>query len=167
MKNKRTKNLLIIVIFFHLAFLLNAQKDNFSTAAFSGLSTPILDNGIGLHLGINPSYSLFSHLSIEGQISYVYTNITGSFISGNEAKTNAFNTLLGGRLYFNSESRKTRFYINLLMGGNYNVTYRSSEKMTEYIIGLSGGGYVEREHLLFGISFDTPQNLILKIGYVF
>lgn len=145
-----------------------AQKSNFSTLPTIGVTTRILDNGLGYHIGINPSYLLSPKVSIEGQVSYLYTKITSSFLSGKERKSQSINTLAGGRLYLNSEKRINRFYLNLLIGLNYNKEEFNNVKQSgEFGVGLSGGGFLEFNKFVVGLSYDTPQNLVLKAGYVF
>ncbi|MFK7933937.1 MAG: hypothetical protein AB8G22_10540 [Saprospiraceae bacterium] len=162
------KRFFVILILLSVGKLLPAQDTNFSTSTTVGITTPILDNGSGFHIGVNPAYSVSPRFSLEGQVSYLYTKINGSFISGNQGKSNAVNTLVGGRLYLSSEERPNRLYINLLVGGNYNneeIDGRANGG--EFSGGFSVGGYVAFRKILLGLSYDTPQNLILKVGYVF
>jgi hypothetical protein len=164
--NMPIKALLIVVLLFS-GSLANAQSNNFSTLTTIGISTPIVDNGNGYHLGINPSYLLSNNFSLEGQLSYLYTKISGSFLSGNEGKSNAVNALVGGRLYLTSAAKPTRLYFNLLVGINYNKEEINSIKGDGMInAGFSAGAFVELKKLVLGLSFDTPQNLVLKVGYV-
>ncbi|MGB1204021.1 MAG: hypothetical protein ACPG5B_00155 [Chitinophagales bacterium] len=167
MKNVIKKYCLIFTLFL-LTFSIKAQQNNFSSSANIGISTPILDNGIGFHIGLNPAYALHSHFSVEGQISYSYTKISGTFLSGNKGNISSINTLVGGRLYFNSEEKAARFYINFLLGGNYKAkTINNIDKGGEFGMSFSGGGYCEWNNLLIGAAYETPQNVVLKIGYVF
>lgn len=145
-----------------------AQKGSFTTNATVGVTTPILDNGIGVHLGINPSYALFSHFSIEGQLSFIHTNVKGAFISGKEEKVNAGNALVGGRLYFTAPEKNLRPYLNLLLGGNYTQEKQEDGETTaNFGPGFSAGAFLEVHQFVVGGTFDTPQNLILKVGYIF
>ncbi len=132
-----------------------------------GLTIPLEDNGIGFHIGVNPSYRIAPFFSVEGQISYLYTKISLSF-SGREGVNNAMNILAGGRVYVIPESRRTRVYLNLLAGGNWSKdSVTGVETYGEFGFGFSGGGYVEINRFLAGLSYDTPQNLVLKVGYIF
>ena len=78
-----------------IPFLSTAQSKSFRTHANIGISTPILDNGIGFQVGLNPSLRLNKFISAEGQISYNFTKTTGSFLAGKTGKSNSAN-LLGG-----------------------------------------------------------------------
>ncbi len=145
-----------------------AQKGSFSTNATIGITSPILDNGIGFHLGVNPSYALFSHLSIEGQVSYIHTDINGYFISGGEGTLDAGNALVGGRLYLTHPDNQVRPYINLLFGGNFTQEKRvAGETTAMFLPGFSAGGFLEIHKFLVGVTFDSPKNIILKAGYIF
>jgi len=162
------KKYILIFVLLLFTFSIKAQKNNFSSSANIGISTPILDNGIGFHIGLNPAYALHSHFSVEGQISYAYTKISGSFLSGNEGNISSINALAGGRLYFNAEEKTTRFYLNFLLGGNYNVeAIDNIDKGGEFGMGFSGGVFCEWNNLLVGAAYETPQNVVLKIGYIF
>jgi hypothetical protein len=147
---------------------LNAQGNSFFLIANSGISTPLLEEGIGFHIGLTSSYSLTQHLAVEGQVSYVRTNIKSAFISGRSGIANTCNLLAGARLYFNSEDKKVRPCINLLLGGMYNDEEKEGLDLDpEFGVGLSLGTFVEINKLILGVSFDTPGNIIFKVGYRF
>ena len=164
MKSQILKSLFLFAILSY-GLIVTAQEDRFSTSATIGVTSPILDSGIGFHIGMNPSYSLSSLFSLEGQVSYLYTKTSSSFLSGNKKLSNSINTLAGGRLYLNSEERTNRFYVNLLFGVNYNKEGLNGIKRDgEINAGFSSGAFFELNKFLIGLSYDTPQNLILKVG---
>lgn len=155
-------------LLFGLVALAQAQDNRLSTLATVGVSTPILDNGVGFHVGLNPSIRLAPIVAVEGQISYLYTHIGSSFLSGNEGVVHAVNTLAGGRLYLNGPGKRHRFFLNLLLGATYAQEVENGvEKPGAWMLGFSGGGYVALRRLTLGLSYDTPQNLVLKGGYAF
>lgn len=163
--NYRAKDFLLAIILIFIGMKVNAQYENFSSSITVGATTSILDNGVGLHLGYNPSYALTSNFSIESQVSYLYTKISSTFISGNTGKNNAINALLGGRLYFMPAEKSTRIYINALFGANYNKEEINNVKSKSEIIGgFSLGAFIEIKKLLFGLSIESPSNLTLKFG---
>jgi len=167
MKIRNNKSIVLFILLF-FSLIATAQKGSFTTSATIGLATPILDSGIGLHIGINPSYVLTPHFSIEGQISYASTKIHSSFLSGAEGQSNSVNTLGGGRLNLNSVEKKNRFYVNALIGLNYNKEEKNGLKMDgQFNVGSSIGAYLELKSFLVGLSFETPENLVLKVGYIF
>lgn len=49
------------------------QNNTFSLTPNIGISTLLLEESIGFHLGANPAYALSRNLSLEGQISFVHT----------------------------------------------------------------------------------------------
>ncbi len=159
---------IIIILILLTGSDLNAQNNSFAFSPNTGVSTPLLEEGIGFHIGLNPTYSLTQHLALEGQVSYVHTNIKSAFISGRSGSANSFNLLAGARFYLNSEDKKVRPYINLLLGGMYNDEEKEGLNLEpEFGIGLSAGTFVEINKLIAGISYDTPGNIIFKVGYRF
>ena len=162
------KKLLIFLIAVGFVNHTKAQDRKISTLTTIGITSPILDNGIGFHSGLNPHLWLTERFSLEGQISYIYTKISSSFLSGNTGSINSVNTLLGGRFYLNSEDKNTRFFFNLLTGLNYRKEeVNSIAKEAELNIGFSGGLFMDLSKITIGLTYDTPQNLILKLGYSF
>ncbi len=160
------KKLLLFVLLF-LGIFANAQTKEFSISPNIGITTPILDNGLGIHLGINSAYLFSSHVAVEGQISYLHTRLSATFLSGKEGKSNSVNVLAGGRLYLNSEEKTNRFYFNLLAGGYYEKEKFENNVAHKFAIGFSSGVYLQLKKVLLGLSFDTPQNVIFKVGYQF
>ena len=148
-------------------FNLSAQNKKFSTYFSIGGSSSILDNGYGFHSGLNPYFAFNNRFGIEGQVSYGYTKITGSFLSGKKGNVNNLNTLIGGRFYLLKKSKPTSLYVNFLFGADF---VRSAlEDYIENLIepGVSTGIFIEKNKYVFGFSIDSPQNLIVKIGYIF
>ncbi|MCI4671590.1 MAG: hypothetical protein MRZ79_25835 [Bacteroidia bacterium] len=162
------KKLILLIGLLSLGLCAQAQDKKFSTAATMGITTPFLDNGIGLHLGLNPAYRLTARLTAEGQLSYLYTDVNSSFLSGDETTGNAVNALAGGRLYLNKEKKKNRFYLNCLLGLNYNKEEANGvSRAGEFSPGLSTGAYAQLNKILIGLSYDTPQNFVLRFGWIF
>lgn len=146
----------------------NAQNNDFSNTLTVGVSTPILDNGVGFHVGYNPSLSVHEYFAVEGQLSYLYTRVTGSFLSGDTGKIHSVNALVGPRVYFTPQDAKVRPYISALVGGLYNNEIMDRiDSAPEFGLGFSGGAYVNVNQFTFGLSYDAPGNVILKAGYTF
>lgn len=142
------------------------QDNRLSTLATVGVATPILDGGLGVHLGANPSLRLTPRLAVEGQVSYIYNRINSTFLSGNTGEGHTVNTLAGARLYLNGEGSKSRLFVNLLAGLNYtSEQVDNRQRETYFDLGLSTGLFVLRDRLALGLSFDSHQYLVLKIGY--
>lgn len=151
-------NHLVFITLFCLSFATTAQN-KFSVLPTVGVATPILDNGLGFQLGVNPSYAITPNFSLEGQVSFTHINAT-SFIAGEDKTTNSFYALIGGRLYLAPESKAFRPYINALIGGFNNNTSDGN-------LGFSTGGFLELNRTIIGLSFESSQNLVLKLGRVF
>ena len=161
------KKLLFFLIVVGFVNQAKAQDRKFSTLTTVGITSPILDNGIGFHLGLNPNLRLTGRLSAEGQISYIYNNIDSFFLTGYYGSTNHINLLCGGRFYMNSAENINRFFINLLLGLNYEREDRSDREIREeYRLGFAFGGYYQYKKLNFGLTYDT-HHIVLKCGYSF
>ncbi|RMG72612.1 MAG: hypothetical protein D6722_05155 [Bacteroidetes bacterium] len=158
--------ILFVLPFFLILTCVQAQDRAFSTTLQAGLANPLLDNGIGFHVGVNPTYALEPVFSLEGQLSYAYTRVNSSFISGDQGHAHALNALAGGRLYIAPAHSQLRPYLSLLLG-----VYRGQETINgvqetaTWGLGFSGGAYFQWRRMVAGLSFDTPQNIILKVGY--
>lgn len=161
------KNILIGLAI-SLSFSAIAQSDKYSTTASIGITSPLLNKGLGFHVGVNPKFSLTPGFALEGQVSYIYTHIGSAFLSGKESNYNTINVLSGGRLYLSDESARQRLYLNLLLGGNYlNQRFQSGAKSESYNLGFSSGLYIEGSQIVIGISYDSPRNNVLKVGFIF
>ncbi len=146
----------------------NAQDSKFSILPTIGFTAPILDSGIGLHFGLNPHFKLTGGLSAEGQISYIHTRISSSFLSGKSGSINAVNILAGGRYYLTSDTKKTRFFVNLLAGLNYTKeNVNGIDFDPEYNFGFSAGVFMELDNIALGVATETPEFLVFKLGYSF
>ena len=158
---------LILLLFFGLINNSIAQEKSFEKLVTIGISQPILNNGTGFHVGFNPSFELTNSFSLEGQLSHIYTNIDSYFLSGDYGRSNDVNILAGGRFYLNSSENKNRFFINLLLGLNYERDDRLGREIREeYRLGFSVGGYYRFKKINFGLSYDS-HHIVLKCGYSF
>lgn len=162
------KQLLVFLIVLGFVNHTQAQDRKISTLTTIGITSPILDNGIGFHVGLHPYLELTDRLSAEGQISYMYTKIGSFFLVGTNGSVNSVNTLAGGRLYLSSKDKNTRFFLNLLAGLNYSIIEENGvTRAGEFNIGYSGGLFMDLSRITIGLTYETPQNLILKLGYSF
>jgi hypothetical protein len=146
----------------------NAQDDKWSVLATTGLAIPVLDNGVGLHIGVNPSVRLTSRISAEGQLSYIYSRVNSAFLTGETNTTNAINALLGARLYLNGEDKRNRLFVNFLLGVNY-VTESMDGSQVDKVLGrgVSTGLFLSCARFTVGLTIDTPAHFVLKAGYSF
>ena len=161
------KKLILLLLFFGLINNTIAQEKSFEKLVTTGISQPILNNGTGFHVGFNPSFELTKSFSVDGQLSHIYTNIDSYFLSGDYGRSNDVNILAGGRFYLNSSENKNRFFINLLLGLNYERDDRLDREIREeYRLGFSAGGYYRFKKINFGLTYDT-HHIVFKCGYSF
>ena len=161
------KKLILLLLFFGLINNSIAQEKSFEKLVTIGISQPILNNGTGFHVGFNPSFELTNSFSLEGQLSHIYTNIDSYFLSGDYGRSNDVNLLAGGRFYLNSSENKNRFFVNLLLGLNYERDDRLDREIREeYRLGFSVGGYYRFKKINFGLTYDS-HHIVLKCGYSF
>ena len=150
-----------------LVYGISAQEKEWEKLVSIGISQPILNNGTGLHIGFNPSLTITPKFSTEAQISFIYTEINNYFISGGTGNENAANVLAGGRFYINSSENKNRFFVNLLVGLNYNRDKKIGREIREESgLGFSIGSYYNFKKANIGITYDT-HHMVLKFGYSF
>lgn len=159
--------LFFLLMVFGLSNYFYAQEKRLEFQPTIGVSSPILDNGFGVYAGFNPYTRITESLYAEGQISYMYTHVSSSFLSGNIGFTHTANTLIGGRLYVNPDHHGARFFFNLLLGLNYLNESNKPGGADDITFGYSGGTFLELNRFITGLTFDTPQHLILKLGYSF
>lgn len=155
--------------FVSIAALLSFCNFSFSQINITptlGLATPILDNGFGYQIGINPSYELTDYFLLEGQVSYIKVDGT-AFLAGDILEIKSFNALAGGRLYILNKQKSFRPFVNFMIGVNYNKK-RIPEDDFERSRGISLGVYGEvNNKFLIGISAETYSFLLVKMGYKF
>ena len=172
-KGMKMKKRIKVIVVFALCFIglgMNAQSSKFHFLGTVGITKPIMNNGLGASLGFNPSYAFGEILSVESQVSYTFTNVTGSFIVGDKGTVNELGAFIGPRVYFNKAEKRTRFYINLLIGGVFvsdNVGTEDDKYISEWNLGLTTGFYVERDSVVYGLAVQSYESFVLKIGFQF
>ncbi|MFK7756598.1 MAG: hypothetical protein AB8B53_06675 [Flavobacteriales bacterium] len=163
------KLLFLGIIFASFSRSSYAHEGRLTPSASLGITTPLLDNGIGFSAAVNLTYDLTSHFATESQVSFIHTRVSSSFLSGNQGGVNSLNYFFGARLYLTSPEKTYRFYINLLPGISLNSeSSKEFKKLFESIkFGATAGAFLELEKVFTGISIESPQNLLLKVGYIF
>ena len=149
------KGLLISLTLLCLNVAIHAQN-RLSTLPTVGVVTPLLDNGLGFQVGVNPSFKVNQYVSIESQFSYSYINAS-AFLTGEDEINNSFYALIGGRLYLASERKTFRPYINAMMGSSH--SNKSGKNL-----GFSTGGFLQIGKTVVGISLESTQNIVFKLG---
>jgi hypothetical protein len=116
----------------------------------------------GFHLGVNLYKRKASKWTWDAQLSMNYTS--DKFTASGHITINA---LYGARYYFTKPESATRFFMSIL-GGLALRNESGDDFISTYLdVGYSGGFFMETKQLLFGISVDSPQNVIFKVGYKF
>lgn len=139
---------------------LHAQS---SVTATLGASTMFLDNGFGLHVGLNYHHDFTSRVAAEGQLSNQLTQVTSGFLSGGEDQLNTTAILVGGRVYFTDAEGGARWYANALIGPM--LQYTASTDATETYLGATVGIYRASNRWVLGLAAESPQHVLLKVGY--
>ena len=161
------QGILLFILLVIVVKMTHGQNRQLIASATLGITSPILDNGLGFYLGINPYLLITPNLAMEGQVSYTKVKISGAFISGRSGFNTNLNTLIGTRLYLNSKEKKIRLYLNLLIGGAYNrMQLNGLDPYKNFEMGYSIGSFVSFDKIIFGLSYEN-NNPILKIGYDF
>ena len=146
----------------------NATAQGFSVAGTVGYAVPILDNGSGFHVGVNPFYDIGNYFAVEGQVSYARVEVNGGFLSGEQSIDKSFNVLAGPRLYFTSPARKVRPFINALFGLNsFNSERINRDDVQNSMLGISVGAYANIRQFVVGLALETDGLVALKAGYAF
>lgn len=165
-----TKKIFLQIILF--LFLMNScsypvfsQEEHLRNVVSLGVSTPLLDNGWGIHAGYHPVFSISNYFAVEGYAGYSYNQITGEFLSGEQGSRHSSELLIGPRLYFIKKHKKFRPYINLLAGIQLNLKKEASENELDINLGVSPGLYIDINKITLGFFLSTPEQMGFRFGY--
>lgn len=165
---KTVSKVLLICVFTCLCFASQAQEKKLGFTISMGHASKLtfdpnsFEAANGFHLGINMYQRNAQRWTWDAQLSV--NNTAAKFTSSNLF---TINTLYGARYYFNEPVSKTRFFLNLLGGVALRIDNGDDYTETTLDVGYSAGFYAERKRFLFGVSVDSPENLIFKVGYSF
>lgn len=157
------------LVFCFVCVLLSSLKitaQEIGYRASLGAVYPVLDNGIGYHIAVNPTFNFNKEILVEGQLSFSQTQISGAFLSGKTGRESVVGAFVGARYYLNSPEKEVRFALNYLMG-LYVVAEQPGDQEFEAFLGVTPGFYIEKNKIYIGAAFESPQNAILKLGYIF
>lgn len=142
-----------------------------------GYPGDIFDNpNVGVHVAINPRWSLNNYFWIEMQIMAAYAEYNrDSRLFSHDGGYQITTGVVGGLLFYMlPDSRDVRPYLNFLVGiGNRtDVEYNSLEELnytTYNPFSFSTGLYAELyDQYYFGISFEGPYLYpVIRVGYNF
>lgn len=154
-----------ILLFVQFSFL-TAQESKSAIHVNIGFGGHILDNSTCYHVGINPSYSVTRFLSAEGQLSYVYSDVKGTFLQGYFGNAHTISLLGGGRLYFTNPEKAFRPYVNFMLGGFYLSESLDNGDNEILSLNFSSGVFLEFKKFVGGLCLDPQGNVLLKAGYI-
>ncbi len=160
MLNKMTsflRKLTLALALLSVGFSAHAQ---FSFTPTIGAGLQPAESGFGAYIGVYGSRPLGTHFAFDSQLSFIV-------IGDDNGTYSVLNALAGIRIYFNQEGAEPRIYFNALLGPSFEREARFDFIAHELEFGYSGGLFAEIRRVVIGVSFDAPQSLLLKAGYVF
>lgn len=159
--------LLTSTLFMCLCLTAQAQRDRFTVTPNLGVAAHLTDAGLGIHLGVNPSYRILPWLSAEAQLSFMGMELFDFSLSGqpvNKANLVTAQVMGGLRIYLANDKRKVRPFINGLWGVGY-VDEDGIVPGPEAAGSL--GFYLQWKKMVGGLAVESPGIMILKFGYAF
>ena len=116
----------------------------------------------GFHLGLNMYKSNARRLGWDTQLAFNLTD------DKNSSSTYFTPTIMGGgRYYFTSDEKRIRVFTNFLAGFALELESGDDFTATEPDIGYSVGLFVQAKKWVYGVSVESPENLIFKVGITF
>lgn len=159
------RKLIFATMLLSSVFALKAQKKDFAIIPNAGIALGVLSSSAGLHAGVNSTYGLSRRLSAEGQI-FVSTMSGQTGFSGRSFSESSAGFLAGLRLYFQPPTKKTRIFVNYLVGAHSIQTRYPGEPPYKDIEGSSSLGlyFSVDNRIFFGSSLEGDGYLVLKAG---
>ncbi|MFK8056301.1 MAG: hypothetical protein AB8F78_09310 [Saprospiraceae bacterium] len=141
---------------------MSAQKNKTEISFTGGYALQLVPAGSGWHGGINVYSKTEKRLKLDLQFSANLTREKNSYRSHFAAN------LIGGTRYYILDPTKTAtIFTNVLVGPAFVI-----ENGDDYIesllnIGYSVGIFVDNNRFLTGLSIESYQSLLFKVGYAF
>jgi hypothetical protein len=146
---------------------LSGQEHNIQHLAVAGISTPVLDNGLGFHLGYQPGIDLSNYFSVEAYAGWSHTRINGAFLSGDTGSSQSLELLIGPRIYITRQGKKYRPSIHLLAGIQYLIEKEENDApIKEFGLGVLPGISLDINRLQLGVFLSTPGLFGIRMGYM-
>ena len=133
------------------------QKQFTITAGYAkGLNTFDFEDFHGFHVGVNFYKAKAEGITWDSQFSFNFSNDYESRF--------AFTPLFGGRVYFNNSDSKHHYFFNLL-GGPALYHFSGSDYIeTRLDIGYTGGFHMATQKWQIGVSVESIELVIFKLG---
>lgn len=113
----------------------------------------------GVHLGVNYYKADAGLIGWDSQLS-----INSSFSYENSV---TFSALIGGRIYFNGPDNSDRYFFNALGGAAFYSAVGDDYTENLFTAAYSGGFHAAFKKIQLGVSFERPEVLVFKVGYIF
>jgi len=164
----KTRILLMTVFCICLNLTLNAQAKKMEFSSTIGfvlnheeLGTDFQEFGYGGHLGFNLYSKKAKRLKTDLQVSL---NLSGG--EGISSDFFSLNALYGGRYYFTKLEKSTKVFTNILVGGSFVSELGDDFTENRLEFGYSVGLFINPKRFLIGVSAESFNNFIFKIGYI-
>ena len=125
-----------------------------------GLADP--ETAFGVHIGANLYSKELKRLKSDLQLSLNLTGMpmgTGRILS--------VNALYGGRYYIINPEKNVSVFINGLVGGAFIAESGDDYTENRFGLGYSAGVFGDINRFILGISVESFNSFILKVGYSF
>ena len=168
-KNSFWKKILLLALLMVTGIAAEAQDKRFEFTPSLGfvvhhenLGYSFREFTYGVHLGVNMYNARAKRLKSDLQVSI---NASGGGTGSSDLIT--INGLYGGRYYILDPARTTRVFINALLGGAF-VNETGDDFTESYLdVGYSSGIFVQSNRLILGVSVESFNNFVFKVGYAF
>ncbi len=167
--NTNSKILLLTGLFIFLCSFAKAQDKKMQVSTTVGYSLnydafdgPSLRSSPGFHLGFNLYKRVPKRFKTDLQLSI---NLSGR--GSSKGNVLSVNPLFGGRYYITNPESSNNVFVNTLIGGSL-VRETGDDFYENFLsVGYSVGCYANLNRLVLGLSIESYNNLIIKVGYKF
>ncbi|MFY0673672.1 MAG: hypothetical protein JXQ87_09710 [Bacteroidia bacterium] len=157
---------LIAVFFSVLVLLTSSFAKESKTELFFGITSPLLDNGLGFDLGLRSSFFKSERIGLMGQIGFGQYRLT-EFLSGRNTTGNYSGLMLGPSITFLKDSKLKP---TLLILGGIQSHYQKSEGVGNSLSFAFGANtelnFSISTKLKLGILAQSPGFLGLRCSYI-
>lgn len=139
----------------------NRSDISLSIGGISSLDT-FVGNAYGFHLGMNLFKVNSNRLGWDSQLAVNMTNAENS-----NSTMFTFMAIGGGRYCFVKKGNGVSVFMNFMAGFALEVDLGDDYTETLPDVGYSVGSFFQKDSFLLGISIESAENLVFKIGYRF
>jgi len=121
-----------------------------------------LETAFGIHIGANMYSRELKRIKSDLQVSL---NLSG--MPAGSGRILSFNALYGGRYYILNPEKPASVYVNALVGGVFIAESGDDYTENRFGLGYSAGVFGDIDRFIVGISVESFNAYILKVGYSF